>query len=114
MYFETITQDFTIKRGADFSFTFDLDIDGVVIPLAGATVLCQVREQMDRNSPKMFDMTVTVSEDDEITIAISETQSAGATRRIGYYDVLIVLSNGDDIYPVEGQIVFAGSSTVKP
>jgi hypothetical protein len=30
--------NFKIKRGSDWSFTFDIDVDGEVVSLVGATV----------------------------------------------------------------------------
>lgn len=107
--------NFSIKRGSDWSFTFDIDVDGEVVSLVGATVQAQVRQQMERTSTKLLDMATSVNlQTNEITISLTDVQTAGMTRTVGFYDVLVIDANGIDTYYLEGEIRFTGSATVKP
>lgn len=107
--------NFIIKRGSDWSFTFDIDVDGEVVSLVGATVLAQVRQQMERTSTKMLDMGVSVDVlTNEITISLTDVQTAGVNRTVGYYDVLVIDAGGFDTYYLQGEIRFDGAATVKP
>jgi hypothetical protein len=74
-----------------------------------------VREQMVRTYKKMLDMGISLDlQNSEITISLTDTQTAAVTRTVGYYDVLVIDANGVDTYYLQGEIRFDGSATVKP
>ena len=114
--------DLVVKKGEDFTFTFDIDIDGVTLNLANATVYSQVRDDSYRGANSIANFTVTVDgnstptatvSNNEINLALTDTVTANITQTKGWYDVLVVDSAGNDTYYLEGKVAFTDSITVK-
>jgi hypothetical protein len=120
-YIEPGKEAIRIKRGADFSFgPFEIEIDGVILNLTGATCYCQLRESQKRDSALIADITLVVTTGavtgylSDIELTLTDTQTAAITQSGGYYDVLVVNSVGNDTYYLEGKVTVFGSVTVKP
>lgn len=113
-------QSLRIRKGVDFPFTFEIDIDGTVLDLTGATVLSQIRESQNRIAELITDFTVVVTSGAEtgylsdITLSLTDTQTAAIEQSEGFYDVLVIDGGGNDTYYLEGHVTFVGSTTVKP
>ncbi len=109
-----------IRKAAEFSFIFEIDIDDTVLDLTGATVLSQIRESRNRESELIADFTVGVTSGgdtgylSDITLSLTDTQSAAIGQSEGFYDVLVIDGGGNDTYYLEGLVSFIGSATVKP
>lgn len=106
------TYDHKIQRGDDFSFTFDIEVDGTVLVLSGCTVLSQIREKEDQSATLIEDFTVAVNGSNEITLSLTDVQTAAITQSVGYYDVLVVNAANDDTHYVKGTITFSSTVTV--
>jgi len=108
------THDITVMRGEDFSLTFQVLINSVVLDLTGATAYAQVRaKENDRTSTLLGDFTTAIDASHYVTITLADTVSAAVTADEGWYDVLIVDSTGADTYYLRGKVTFIGSATVK-
>lgn len=107
-------QDLTIVRGADFDFTFDIDVDGTILDLTSAAVYSQLRVAERRGSTLILDFAVTVSTSNEISLSLTDEQTADIENSKGYYDVLVSDSSGNDDYYLRGKIDIIGTVTVKP
>lgn len=104
--------DLTIRRGADFSLTFDIDIDGTTLNLTGANVQSEIRRIPSRTAPLLAVFTVDLdSITHEITLSLNETQTAELPVCDAAYDVLVSLA-GVDIYYLEGTVRISDSVTV--
>lgn len=108
------TVDHVIQRGDDWSFTFDIDVDGTILDLTSCTVLSQVREGYDSSTTLITDFTVAVNGSNEITLSLDETETAGITASIGYYDVLVIDTNNDYTHYLKGSVTFVGTVTIEP
>ena len=116
------TYNLHIQRGEDFSFIFDLKLDGVILDLTGATVISQFREDNRQGSTKIEDFTATVDDVttpnaaptlNKIKLALTDAQTVAITQDGGFYDVLVIDSNGIDTYYVEGKVTVHDSVTDK-
>jgi len=104
--------DLKIRRGADFSITFDIDVDGSVLDLTGATVQSQIRRSPARTSPLIKDFTTALNPSThEITLSLTDTETAALPVVDAAYDVLVSLA-GEDTYYLEGAITIMDSVTV--
>ena len=120
-YIEPGMKAIRIKRGADFSFgPFEIEVDGVVINLTGATVLAQVRMSQKQEAKLIASFTVNVTVGDvtgylsDIELVLTDIQTLDITESSGFYDVLVIDSTGKDTYYLEGSVTCFGSVTVKP
>jgi len=104
--------DLFIQRGDDFSFTFDIEADGVVVPVDGATILSDIREKEEANSTLIVPFTVSANTTtDEITLSLTDVQTEAVLKSSGYYDVLFEQSD-DVTHYLKGKVAF--SNTVTP
>jgi len=111
MYLTNIPiENLTIKRGDDFSRTFDIDVDGVILDLSSATVLSSINTKPDGSGYTIADFTVSVNGSDETTLTLTDVQTALITESTGFYDVLVVIA-GDYTHYLTGQIDFVGTVT---
>lgn len=110
----------TIVKGADFSFTFDIDVSGTILNLTGATVQAQIRKENKKSATLIDDFTVNVTTgaesgyDSDITLSLTDTETAAITASEGYYDVLVTDVSGNDTYYLRGKVTFLDSVTEKP
>ena len=110
------SHNITVVRGEDFSLSFTITIDDVLLVLTGATAYAQIRQQQLRTSNLIADFATDISADPDnvVTISLAESVTEGITEDTGYYDVLIVDAGGNDIYYLKGRVSIEGSVTVKP
>lgn len=104
-------QDLEVQRGDDWSFTFDIDVDGTILNITGMTILAQVRTEIDTSSTLIIDFDVSTNlSTNEITLSLDSATSTAITHSQGYYDVLVI--NGTDkTHYVKGSVVFTGTVT---
>lgn len=109
----------TIVKGADFSISFDIDINEVILNLTGATVKSQIRISQKRSSDLIVDFNVETSIGDEtgylsdITISLTDAETEEIKQSAGFYDILVSDSTGVDIYYIRGRVVFIDTQTEK-
>jgi hypothetical protein len=110
-----------IIRGSEFSFgPFEIDIDGTILNLAGATVLSQVRASKSRIADLIAEFTVAVTNGDDtgypsdIELTLTDEETAALAQSGGWYDVLVIDVSNNDTYYLEGSVSIEGTVTVKP
>ena len=109
-------QNLNILIGIDFPFVFVIDIDGTILDLTGATVEAQIRESASRTADVIVPFTVVVANGDqaylsEITLSLTDTQTAAITQSSGAYDVAVTLGT-DTTYYLRGAVNFIKTVTV--
>jgi len=117
--------DLHIYRGEDFSLTFLIEVGGVLLDLTGCTILAEIRPLLSRVSlPVIETFTVTLDgqptpnaapTDMEVALTLTDAQTVlidGYSE--GFYDVLVIDTNGVDTYYLSGQVFFHNTVTVKP
>lgn len=110
----------TIVKGADFSFAFDIDVNGTIMNLTGATVKAEIRMADKKASTLIDEFTAAISEgaetgyDSDITLSLTDAETLAITAPEGYYDVLVTSAGGEDGYYLRGKITFQDSVTEKP
>lgn len=100
----------SIKRGDDFAFTFDIDVDGTVLNLQTDTVLSSINTKSDGSGTTIEDFTVTVNASNEVTLSLTDVQTANITESHGFYDVLVI-ADTDFTHYLKGEIDFVGTVT---
>jgi len=108
------THNIVIVRGEDYSLSFNVTVDSVVQTFTGGTAYAQIRESESRASTLIADFTTAIDVAGEVTITLSDTLSAAITQDLGYYDVVIRDSGGNDVYYLKGRVTVDGSVTVIP
>jgi hypothetical protein len=105
--------DLSIRRGADFSISFDILIDGTILDLSGATVKSQIRRSFSRTASLIADFTVTINaETNEITLSLTDTETATLPVVDAAYDVLVSIGE-EDAYYLEGAVRIGDSVTIE-
>ena len=93
-----------IDQGADFTTTVTIsDSDGSALDLTSYTALAQVRKTYESTTATAF--TTTFASDrttGQITISLSDTQTAALESGRYVYDLLITGASGDKTRVVEG------------
>jgi hypothetical protein len=108
-----------IKKGVDYTLVFEVEIDGVILNLTGATVEATIREGKKEGSTELIKFTPVISEgvdtgyDSDISLSLTDTQTASINVTTAFYDVLVIDSQGTDTYYLEGQVNFLPRRTVK-
>lgn len=115
------TFNLTIVKGADFSFTFDIDVSGTILNLTGYTVRSEIRKENKKSSTPVietFSTAITAGAgtgyNSDITLSLTDTKTAAIVSPEGYYDVLLTSPSGEDTYYLRGKITFLDSVTEKP
>lgn len=121
---ETARADIHIPKGAYYKLEFWIELDDVVFLTAGSTVRIQIRASKSQKSKVLAEfgnITIdgsiaeypeadnnVISGDllEAVTLAIDETE--------GWYDVLVIDSDGKGSYPLEGRVHFHGTVTEIP
>lgn len=116
--------DIHIYRGEDFTLEFTIEVGGVLLDLTNATIIAQCRAEKTRTGVPLFSFTVTLDDvatpnpaptDNIVKLTLTDTQTDGYTlNSAGYYDVLIIDSNGVDTFYLEGRVHIHNTVTVKP
>jgi hypothetical protein len=110
----------TIVKGADFSFSFEIDISGTVLNLTGATVLSEIRDSNKKSDNLIETFTPTISIGSvtgylsDITLSLTDAETALITESEGVYDVLVTDASNVDTYYLRGRVTFLDSVTEKP
>jgi len=112
----------TIVKGADFSFTFDIDVSGTTLDLTGATVTSEIRTDAKRDADLILEFTTAVTNGavsgypSDVTLSLTDyqTRPAAITESEGFYDVLVTDASGNDTYYLRGHVTFLDSVTEKP
>ena len=110
----------TIVKGADFSFAFEIDINGTVLNLTGASVLAQIRQTNKKSDDLIVAFTSAISIGAEtgylsdITLSLTDAQTAAIADSEGVYDVLVTDVGNIDTYYLRGKVTFLDSVTEKP
>jgi hypothetical protein len=102
-----------VDQGSDFSFTIDLtNSDGSVMDLSGYTGAASVKKAYSSSSAAAtFNVTVNDSTG-QLTLELTDTQTAGLEYGRYVYDCVITASGGDKTRVVEGQVVVTPGVTL--
>jgi hypothetical protein len=108
------THNISIVRGEDFSLSFTVTIEGVILDLTGATAYAQIREIEARSGNLLADFTTAISNDPDnvVTITLTDSETAGIPEDQAWYDVVIRDDGGNDTYYLKGRVTIEGSVTV--
>ena len=101
-----------IDQGADFTTTVTVtDSNGDAVSLVGYSAAAQIRKSYSSSTSTAFTTSVSNASGGEITITLSDTQTAALEAGRYVYDVLITASGGDKTRVVEGQVTVNPSVT---
>ena len=101
-----------IDQGADFTTTVTVtDSNGDAVSLVGYSVFAQIRKSYSSSTSTDFTTSISNASGGEITITLSDTQTAALEAGRYLYDVLITASGGDKTRVVEGQVTVNPSVT---
>ena len=101
-----------IDQGADFTTTVTVtDSNGDAVSLVGYSVTAQIRKSYSSSTSTAFTTSISNASGGEITITLSDTQTAALEAGRYLYDVLITASGGDKTRVVEGQVTVNPSVT---
>jgi len=108
----TPTVNIVIPQGADFSELFtSTESDGSATNLSGYSAQAKIKKHPGASSSTSFSVSITGSTG-EVTISLTDTQTAALTSGRYYYDVFLTSGGGVVSRMVEGQaFVTAGIST---
>ena len=101
-----------IDQGADFTTTVTVtDSNGDTVSLAGYSAAAQIRKSYSSSTSTAFTTSISNASGGEITITLTDTQTAALDAGRYLYDVLITASGGDKTRVVEGQVTVNPSVT---
>ena len=101
-----------IDQGADFTTTVTVtDSNGDAVSLVGYSAAAQIRKSHSSSTSTAFTSSISNASGGEITITLSDTQTAALEAGRYVYDVLITASGGDKTRVVEGQVTVNPSVT---
>ena len=101
-----------IDQGATFTTTVTVtDSNGDAVSLAGYSAAAQIRKSYSSSTSTAFTTSISNASGGEITITLSDTQTAALEAGRYLYDVLITASGGDKTRVVEGQVTVNPSVT---
>ena len=101
-----------IDQGADFTTTVTVtDSNGDAVSLVGYSAAAQIRKSYSSSTSTDFTTSISNASGGEITITLSDTQTAALEAGRYLYDVLITASGGDKSRVVEGQVTVNPSVT---
>jgi hypothetical protein len=107
------TQDIYIYRANDFSFSFDITINSVVLDLTGATAYAQIREGKNEEDPLVDDFTTAIDGSHVVTLSLTDTETKALEAGDYFYDVLIVDASGNDTTYLTGRVFVRDTITEK-
>ena len=101
-----------IDQGADFTTTVTVtDSNGDAVSLAGYSAAAQIRKSYSSSTSTAFTTSISNASGGEITITLTDIQTAALEAGRYLYDVLITASGGDKTRVVEGQVTVNPSVT---
>ena len=97
------TYNVTVQRRADYSVLLQFkDSTGTVIDLTGYTIAAQVWDKARTTKCADFGVTYTDRVNGQVTISLTDEQTAAFTASELYYDVLVTDTAGIKSYYLEG------------
>ena len=109
--------DLVVYKANDYTKTFEIETSaGVALDLTNFTVKSQIRTRQRRNSGLVVEFTAAIDSpatDGEVTISLTDTQTAAITRGTGHWDLLLTDAAGFDEIYVYGKVTFKPTVTVK-
>ena len=101
-----------IDQGADFTTTVTVtDSNGDAVSLVGYSAAAQIRKSYSSSTSTAFTTSVSNASGGEITITLSDSQTAALEAGRYLYDVLITTAGRDQTRVVEGQVTVNPSVT---
>ena len=102
-----------IDQGTDFNVTVDVtNIDGSVLNLSNYTAVSQIRKTYGSSTVSAtFASTSIAAAQGQVTLTLTDTQTAGLTAGRYVYDLNITSSAGQTTRVVEGQVVLTPGVT---
>ena len=102
-----------VDQGSDFSFTIDLtNSDGSVMDLTGYTGASEVKKSYSSSSAAATFNVIVAEATGQLTLELTDTQTAGLEYGRYVYDCVITASGGDKTRIVEGQVIVTPGVTV--
>lgn len=109
--------DLVIYKGTDYSKTFEFEESvGSPLDLTSYTVKSQIRTHQRRSSSLIVEFTATIESPataGQITISLTDTQTAAISRKVGHWDLLVTSGAGFDEIFLYGAVTFTQTVTVK-
>lgn len=101
-----------IDQGTDFSVTIDVtNTDGSVLNLANYTAASQIRKTYGSSSATVSFTTSIAAASGQVTLTLTDTQTAGISAGRYVYDLNITSSGGTTTRVVEGQAIITPGVT---
>ena len=98
--------NFYIDQGSDFSTTVSLtDSNGDILNLTGYTALAQVRKTYGSTTIAATFTTAIAAATGQLTLSLTDVQTAAMTSGRYVYDVVLTDSSGDKTRVLEGQAI---------
>jgi len=102
-----------VDQGSDFSFTVDLtNSDGSVMDLTGYTGAAEVKKSYSSSSAAATFSVIVTEATGQLTLELTDTQTAALEYGRYVYDCVITASGGDKTRIVEGQVIVTPGVTV--
>lgn len=101
-----------IDQGTDFNVTVDVtNTDGSVLNLSNYTAVSQIRKTYGSSTVSATFATSIAAAQGQVTLTLTDTQTAGLTAGRYVYDLNITSSAGQTTRVVEGQVVLTPGVT---
>ncbi len=101
-----------IDQGTDFNVTVDVtNTDGSVLNLSNYTAVSQIRKTYGSSTVSATFATSIAAAQGQVTLTLTDTQTAGLTAGRYVYDLNITSSAGTTTRVVEGQVVLTPGVT---
>tara|TARA_Y100000004_G_scaffold181430_1_gene227102 strand:+ start:338 stop:670 length:333 start_codon:yes stop_codon:yes gene_type:complete len=101
-----------IDQGTDFNVTIDVtNTDGSVLNLSNYTAESQIRKTYGSSTVSATFATSIAAAQGQVTLTLTDTQTAGLTAGRYVYDLNITSSAGQTTRVVEGQVVLTPGVT---
>ena len=101
-----------IDQGTDFNVTVDVtNTDGSVLNLSNYTAVSQIRKTYGSSTVSATFATSIASAQGQVTLTLTDTQTAGLAAGRYVYDLNITSSAGQTTRVVEGQVVLTPGVT---
>ena len=106
------TYNITVQRRADYSVLLQFkDSTGTVIDLTGYSVAAQIWDKARTTKSADFGVTYTDRINGQVTISLTDVQTAALSATELYYDVLVTDTAGIKSYYLEGVVFISEGYT---
>lgn len=106
-----------ITRGSDLVEEFEfLQSDDTPWDFTGYKIRCQIREQRDRASTIILELTATITDavNGLVSLTATDAETLAIEQRHGWYDLIMQDADGIDAYYLYGPVIISGSATENP